>query len=247
MKVALRIRVPFFVHLFTFRSFLCVWLNRVSFSAEILEVIFGFFFLFNPLIISLLAFARFFLLPPPFLLELILILFLLRLLFLLLILILLPLSTLPFSLLLPLCALILPGFALAMFLLRPRAKEVRFISFFTFIRVCLMTPALLKRRVELIKVILICKITVVVVVSLLLILFASVTRRLLTGAQSFFTKCIINFLLSLIAKHFVSVVNFLEFLGCSLFVACSLVRMALFCELVKGSLDLFLIALSRIT
>ena len=92
MEVALWIRVPFFVHLFTLRSFLCVRLNRVSFSAEILEVIVGFFFMFNPFIISLLAFARFFFLPPSFLLVFILILFLLRLLFLLLILILSSLS-----------------------------------------------------------------------------------------------------------------------------------------------------------
>ena len=247
MEVALRIRVPFFVHLFTLCSFLCVWLNRVSFSAEILEVIVGFFFMFNPFIISLLAFARFFFLPPSFLLVFILILFLLRLLFLLLILILSSLSIWPFSLLLPLCALILPGLAIALFLLRSRAKEVRFICFSTFIRVCLMTPTLLKRRIELVKVVLICKITVVVFVCLLLLLFACVAGRLLTWVQSFVTESIINFLLGLIAKHLIGVVNFLEFLGCSLFVSSSLIRVALFCELVKGSLDLFLIALSRIT
>jgi hypothetical protein len=113
--------------------------------------------------------------------------------------------------------------------------------------ICLLTLALLKRWIKLIKVILICKITMVVVICLILRLFASVARRLRAGVQSFFTKRVIHFLLGLIAKHFVSVVNFLEFLGCSLFVSSSLIRMTLFGELIECSLYLFLIALSRIT
>jgi hypothetical protein len=117
----------------------------MTLSTEILKVIIRLFSLAHPLIVRFLIFASFLFASHAFLLKFVLLLFLLRLPLFLLFLFLLPLGVVPFSLLLPLSALIFPGFALTLLLACPRAEEVRVVCFSTLVGICLLTLALLKR------------------------------------------------------------------------------------------------------
>lgn len=69
-----------------------------------------------------------------------------------------------------------------------------------------------------------------------------VPRSRLAWVKSFRSECVVDLLLSLVAKDLISVVDLLEFLGCSFFVASRLVGVAFLSQLVKRFLDACLVA-----